>query len=143
MNLITSIFIGIGLVVLTVLIHHELLYLLSLRLQHPSVHPRFRLLFGVIGAIAAHIIEITLFAVGFYLLIPKEIYGNLIGEKWNGVGDVMYFSFVTYSSLGYGDIRPEGPIRFIAAMEVLTGMVMIAWTASFLYGLIRVSWRRN
>jgi hypothetical protein len=137
----TSIFIGIALVIATTLVHHETLYLLSHQLRH-VIRPRFCLLLGVMGALLAHVIEILFFAIGYYTLIRANIYGTLTGEAWEGFNDIVYFSFVTYSSLGYGDIRPEGTIRFIAAMEVLTGMVMIAWTASFLYGLIRVAWKR-
>ena len=135
-----TIFVGIGLVIVTVLIHHEVLYLLSRQLQRSIVYPRFRLIFGVIGAILAHVIEITLFAVGYHLLIRAETYGTFIGEELEGFCDILYFSFVTYSSLGYGDIRPEGHIRFVSAMEVLVGLVMIAWTASFLYYLIKSTW---
>ena len=31
--------------------------------------------------------------------------------------DDIYFSFVTYTTVGYGDLVPVGPIRFIGAGE--------------------------
>ena len=137
------ILVGVGIVIFTVLIHHETLYLLYHRLQQPYFHPRFRLMLGVIGALMAHFIEILVFAVGYHSLMLVDRYGTLVSPFFEGFNDIVYFSFVTYSSLGYGDIRPEGPIRFIAGMEVLAGMVMIAWTASFLFGLIRNAWKKE
>ncbi len=135
-----SVFIGIGLIIITTFVHHETLYFLSHKLPERFIYPRFQLLAGVLGALLAHVVEIMLFATGYYLLIRTNIYGTLAGEAWEGFSDIIYFSFVTYSSLGYGDIRPVGSIRFVAAMEVLTGLVMIAWTASFLFNLIKDTW---
>lgn len=36
--------------------------------------------------------------------------------------DALYFSIVTLSSLGYGDIRPEGIVRLLAGLEVVLGL---------------------
>jgi len=36
--------------------------------------------------------------------------------------DALYFSVVTISSLGYGDIRPIGPARLLVGLEVMTGL---------------------
>ena len=39
----------------------------------------------------------------------------------------LYFSFITFSTLGYGDIRPVGPIaRAIAAAEAFLGSLLMA-----------------
>lgn len=40
--------------------------------------------------------------------------------------DCLYFSVVTISSLGYGDFRPVGYGRLVAAIEVMLGLVLIA-----------------
>jgi len=42
------------------------------------------------------------------------------------IWDAIYFSFVTVSSLGYGDFRPVGFGRIIAALEVIYGLVFLA-----------------
>ena len=80
-----------------------------------------------------HVIEVWLFAFLYYFLLPLENTGEVIGEFSNTVLDCAYFSFVNYTSLGYGDIVPVGHIRFTAGSEALTGLVLIAWTASFTY----------
>ena len=54
--------------------------------------------------------------------------------------DVLYFSASTYTSLGYGDIVPLGNAGLLAGSEALTGLVLIAWTASFTYFEMRAFW---
>ena len=55
------------------------------------------------------------------------------GSFDNTLIDCIYFSFVSYSSLGLGDIAPTGDLRFLTGLEAVTGLVMITWTASFLF----------
>jgi len=38
----------------------------------------------------------------------------------------MYFSTVSFTTLGYGDFRPEGRLQVVAAVEVSLGAVLIA-----------------
>jgi len=52
----------------------------------------------------------------------------------------MYFSAETYTSLGFGDMTPIGPIRLIAAVEALNGLLLIGWSASFTYISMEKFW---
>ena len=38
-----------------------------------------------------------------------------------------YFSIVTFTTLGYGDLSPNGGMRIVAASEALIGAIMIAY----------------
>ena len=67
-------------------------------------------------------------------------YGSLEGEFSRSLLDTSYYSFVVYTSLGFGDITPVGPIRFMTNLETMTGLVMIAWTASFLFMQMQKYW---
>jgi hypothetical protein len=49
-----------------------------------------------------------------------------------GWSDCIYFSVVTVSSLGYGDIRPVGWGRVIASFEVASGLIILGLWISFL-----------
>jgi len=47
-------------------------------------------------------------------------------DMQGGLGEFLYFSFVTLATVGYGDIHPQsGPARFCTVAEVLCGVV---WT---------------
>jgi hypothetical protein len=50
----------------------------------------------------------------------------MIVPAWNTVVDCIYFSVVTISSLGYGDILPAAAVAKLAASaEVVTGFILI------------------
>jgi len=55
--------------------------------------------------------------------------------------DYIAFSAETYTSLGLGDIRPVGVLRLLAGTETLTGLILIAWSASFTYLAMSRFWR--
>jgi hypothetical protein len=129
------------LVAVAVLIHFEALDLLSVLVPKLKVRHRFRVLFGVFGALFAHISEIWLFAFAYYYKIRSGYFGTLEGKFDNSLMDCSYFSFTTYTSLGFGDIEPTGDIRFLASLEALTGLVLIAWTASFMFLEMQKLWK--
>lgn len=128
------------LVILVVLVHYEMLHRLSLLLPRIKIRHQFRIVIAVLGSIIAHVIEIWIFAVGYYLLISSELIGKLIGNFTGSLKDCGYYSFITYTSLGFGDIIPDGYLRFITGIEALTGLVLIAWTASFVYVQMERFW---
>jgi hypothetical protein len=131
------------LVVVCVAFHLGVLQLISWTL--PRLRLKRRLGVGVIilGAILGHLIEIWMFTVGLVILDRAGNYGRLVGQIQGGWFDHFYFSAVTYTSLGFGDIIVEGPLRLLTAMEVLTGLVLIAWTASFTFVAMQRFWGKD
>jgi hypothetical protein len=47
-----------------------------------------------------------------------------------------YFSAVSYSTVGYGDIVLQGKWRLLGPLESLTGVLMCALSASFLFAVV-------
>ncbi len=135
------IFINSFLVAGAVLIHFEVLNLLSSLIPKFPIKHRFSILLGVFGALLAHVIEIWLFAFGYYFMIQTEKFGALAGNFNNSLLDCAYFSFTCYTSLGFGDIQPIGNLRFLSGLEALTGLVLIAWTASFMFIEMQKFWK--
>lgn len=132
------------LVAVAVLIHFEALNLLTKLIPGLSIKPRLRVLIGVFGAIIAHVVEIWVFAFGYYFMIQQGSFGSLVEHSSKTLTDVMdcsYFSFVSYTSLGFGDIVAQGDIRFLSGLEALTGLVLISWTASFMFIEMQKLWR--
>jgi len=124
----------------SVILHYEALLQLSNLIKGLQINSRFRVVYGVIGALIAHVFEVMIFAVGYYSLVPYGQFGTLVGQFSGSFRDCAYFSFTTYTSLGYGDITPFGHLRFMAGMEVLTGLVLISWTASFMFIQMQRFW---
>ena len=139
-----AIFIINGLLVaLIVIVHYEALLQLSILLPHLKIKHRFRVAVGLMGVLTAHVIEAWIFGIAYYFLINTGSFGNLNGELDESLMNCVYFSFVTYTSLGYGDQVPVGLIRFTAGLEALTGLVLIAMTASFMYFQIEKFWTQS
>lgn len=133
-------FINIFLLTLAVLIHYECLYQITRYLPKSPFQHRSRILIGVFGALFAHIVEVWLFGAAYYFMHAHEQYGYLTGNFNGGWWDSIYFSFTVYTTLGFGDIQAHGPLRFVTGIESLTGLVLITWTASFLYLEMRRYW---
>jgi len=131
------------LVILSVVIHFEALSVMAHWLPRLPVSPRRRVVFGVLGGLLAHVLEVWGFACGFYLMIRWPHHGALVGNFDGTFLDCGYFSYVAYTSLGLGDISPTGPLRFLVVMETTTGLVLIASTASFLFLLMQRDWREH
>ncbi|MDO8862740.1 potassium channel family protein [Haliea sp. E1-2-M8] len=125
---------------LAVVIHYEALHRLTRYLPRLPVVHRARIAIGVLGALVAHAVEVWIFALAYYLLTTRFSWGSLSGSYDGTVLDCVYFSFTVYSTLGFGDIFPEGEIRYLVGIEALTGLVLITWTASFLYYEMQRNW---
>jgi len=130
MSLVLIIVIALSIVVL---MHYECLYRLTLLMPKLRIRYRYRLVLGVFGALVAHILEVVIFGYTYWFMHSAEGLGYLEGRFVITSADCIYFSFTTYTTLGYGDIEPFGGIRYLAGVESLTGLLLITWTASFLF----------
>lgn len=139
--MVQSVVINVILVGIAVLIHFEVLNSLTSIIPKLPIKRRLSILFGVFGALLAHVLEIWLFAFGYYFMIQVHGLGTLVGDFQNTLLDCAYFSFTCYTSLGFGDIRPTGNLRFTSGLEGLTGLVLIAWTASFMFIEMQKFWK--
>jgi hypothetical protein len=131
----------IVLIVLAVGIHYEMLSLISNGIRRLRPSHRYRVGIAVLGALCAHFVEVILFAIGWKLLLLADI-AHLSVKEPSFVA-ILYFSASTYTSLGYGDIVPLGDSGLLAGSEALTGLVLIAWTASFTYFEMRAFWDKG
>ena len=137
---------NLGVVLLAVLlstsVHYLFLKHLNQGTQLTDKFPQIRLGYGVIVSLIAHSIEITLFALAYRASIASG-FGTLEGNFEGTIADHLYFSYAAFTTVGFGDIVPTGPLRLLAGMEALTGFVLITWTASFLYLEMNRLWRQQ
>ncbi|NOY43130.1 MAG: two pore domain potassium channel family protein [Planctomycetes bacterium] len=132
------------LVLLAVGVHYNALLLLSGFLRRRKVHVRRWVAVSILGLLFAHVLEVSIFAIGYEFLDGHEHYGSLKGYEDEPEGELYrvywYFSFVAYTSLGFGDIVPTKWLRMMTALETLTGLILIAWSASFLFMQMQRFW---
>lgn len=131
-------------VLATVLIHYEALNLIT-RYVHPRfMKPRQQMVVVIMAIFAAHTVEIWLYAVTYYLLDQMTPITDIVDVADNLSGsflDYLYFSTVSYTSLGLGDLYPVGPLRLMTGIESLNGLLLIGWSASFTYLVMEKRWR--
>ena len=137
--------VSVLLVITCVLLHYEVLRKLSDWLERLRRFHRTRVLFLILGLLGTHILEIWIYAGGYGIMDGAKNFGSLVSTASHMPGcnwlDYIYFSFVTYTTVGYGDLVPVGPIRFIAATEALNGWVLLGWSASFTFLEMQRFWR--
>lgn len=124
----------------SVVIHYEALRLISVTMERMTLPPRQRMLTIIGMTIAAHLLEIMLFAVCYDLMQHHWNLGQVEGKFGGEWVDFFYFSAASYTTLGIGDLYPTGEMRFIAGLESLTGLILIGWSTSFTYLAMRNFW---
>ena len=94
--------------------------------RRPRVH-----LMGVMVATAvvlqvAHTLEVLVWAL-MYEVVQAAAPGS----------DALYFAFVNYTTLGYGDITPVREWRLIGPLTAMNGVLLFGWSAAILFEVLR------
>jgi len=80
--------------------------------------------------ILAHLVEIAVWA-AFYAAF----------RVFPDTESSMYFSAVTYTTVGYGDLVPPQQWRLLAGVEGLTGILMCGWSTGYFFAVVsRLHW---
>ncbi len=129
-----------GLILATVLVHYEVMRYTSILVARLSLRPRQLILVIIAALFFAHTVEVWLHGYAFYLVTNHFGLGGFVGQFAGEFRDYLYFSSVTYTSLGLGGVYPVGDLRLMAGIESLAGLLMIAWSASFTYIYMEKFW---
>ena len=68
-----------------------------------------------------HTIEVWTWALAYLALDVTET-----------LTDALYFSTVTFSTVGYGDVLPPADWRLFCSLEGVNGFLLIGWSTAFL-----------
>jgi voltage-gated potassium channel len=134
---------GAALVVLTVLMHAygatSLIRLLARRYtdDQGDLRPRRTgrvLAFAALGLLLLHWIQILIWAGAYLLLQPVSPIKDF--------ETAVYFSAVTFTTLGYGDIVLEAAQwRLLTGIEALNGVLLLGLSTALLLGVVHNSWK--
>lgn len=135
-----SFLISVTLFLATACVHLASLRFCSGRMTSIPMQPHTRVLSIVTLLFITHLFQIALFAGGFWIAAVVFEVGTFEGAKMDTALDYLYFSAVIYTSLGIGDIVPKEHLRFLTGVEALNGLLLIAWSASFLFSTMNRLW---
>ena len=92
--------------------------------------PRLQLMGVMIAAAAAlkvaHMLEIVVWAWTYHIV-----------QAADPGSDLLYFAFVNYTTLGYGDIVPVQAWRLIGPLTAMNGVLLFGWSAAVLFEVLR------
>lgn len=72
------------------------------------------------------LVEVTIWALAYLAL-------NAI----DGFEQALYFSTVTFTTLGYGDVVLEDNWRLLASFEAVNGIIMFGWTTAIVVAAVQ------
>lgn len=88
------------------------------------------LLFSVILFTVIHMAHALVWAFCYYI-IPET------GSQFASFSEATYFSLVTFTTLGYGDISLSSEWRLLSGLEAINGIMLIGWSTAMMYSLIQ------
>jgi hypothetical protein len=96
---------------------------------HHSARPTLRLVVIMIATVsvlmAFHVAEITVWSLAYGLV-----------DAAPGGADRLYFAFVNYTTLGYGDIVPVADWRLLGPMTAMNGVLLFGWSTAVIFEVL-------
>lgn len=128
--MIKDLLLGTGVISTTVLIHtvgligvtHLMKYVRAwFRLHRHEAGRTVAMIATVLALFLVHSVEVWLWAAVYLGL------GAL-----SDLGEAVYFSLTTFATIGYGDIVLADDWRILAALEGISGLILIGWSTAYL-----------
>jgi Ion channel len=95
-------------------------------LESPSAIRRVGLLVRLfLWIVLLHLTQVGLWAVVFWR-----------ARELPTLETAVYFSLVTYTTIGFGDVVLEPSWRVLAGIEGLTGMLLVGWSTAFVFAVV-------
>jgi hypothetical protein len=89
----------------------------------------------VIATASVRTIPVLMFAHLSEVLVWSLAY-VLVGAVPAGA-DPVYFAFVNYTTLGYGDVTPAERWRLLGPMTAMNGVLMFGWSTAVIFEVLR------
>jgi Ion channel len=75
---------------------------------------------------AAHIAEVAVWSLAY----------RIVGAAPPGT-DFIYFAFVNYTTLGYGDVTPIERWQLLGPMTAMNGVLLFGWSTAVIFAVLR------
>jgi voltage-gated potassium channel len=90
-------------------------------------------MFTAIVLIALHSVEVVVWALT-YRWLPAATVLQTFEES-------VYFSLVTFTTLGYGDITLQPGPRLLSGIEAMNGILLFGWSTALFFAVFQRSWK--
>ena len=87
----------------------------------------------VIVLLVLHTLQIVVWAYAYLTIVPA-------GEL-DTFEEATYFSFVTFTTLGYGDITLSEGWRLLSGIQALNGIMLVGWSTAMLFAVVQRTWQ--
>lgn len=91
------------------------------------------LVYTALIILALHTLEIVIWAITYKNLVPINELASF--------EEAVYFSIVTFTSLGYGDITLSEGWRLLSGIEALNGIILVGWSTAMIFAVVQHVWR--
>ena len=95
-----------------------------------TAHRSHRLITVMIATVsflmAAHLAEVLVWALAY----------AIVGVAPEGT-DLVYFAFVNYTTLGYGDVTPVERWHLLGPMTAMNGVLLFGWSTAVIFEVLR------
>jgi len=96
----------------------------------PIARPSLRLtgvmIVTVMVLMAAHMSEVMVWALAYLIVNAAPLGANLV-----------YFAFVNYTTLGYGDVLPVLDWQLLGPMTAMNGVLLFGWSTAVIFEVLR------
>ena len=83
----------------------------------------------VIVIVVLHTTQIFLWAAAYELLLPAGVLETF--------EEAVYFSFVTFTTVGFGDVVLTPGVRLLSGIEALNGIILVGWSTALLFAVVQ------
>ena len=63
--------------------------------------------------------------------------------EFESLEKAIYFSLITFTTLGYGDITIGSANRILAGIEAINGVLLIGWSTAFMFSVVQYIWKKT
>jgi hypothetical protein len=93
-------------------------------------HPSLRLIATMIATVsvlmAAHVLEVFVWSLAYSIVDAAPAGTNLV-----------YFAFVNYATLGYGDVIPVEGWRLLGPITAMNGALLFGWSTAVIFQVLQ------
>jgi hypothetical protein len=94
--------------------------------SHPSLFLIAVMIPTVSLLMATHTVEVFVWAGGYWIVDAAPLETNLV-----------YFAFVNFATLGYGDIVPEKRWLLLGPITAMNGALLFGWSTAVIFEVLR------